>query len=57
VPVPGGRVKTGSFPRDDTHTLVLSMLDGSRRTIAVVPPDTEPDDAARILRRHTSQHL
>jgi hypothetical protein len=57
VPVPGGRVKTGSFPRDDTRTLVLSMLDGSRRTLAVVPPDTEPDDAARILRRHTSQHL
>ncbi len=57
VSVAGRQVRTGSFPRDDSHTLVLSMLDGSRRTIAVVPPDTAPDDAARILRLHTSQHL
>ena len=49
VLVPGGRVKTGCFPRDDTRQLILSMLDGSRRTITVVPPATSAAVAAGIL--------
>lgn len=40
VAVGGRRVKTGSFPGDDTHALTLSLLDGTRRPITVVPPDT-----------------
>jgi hypothetical protein len=49
VLVPGGRVKTGCFPQDDTRQLILSMLDGSRRTITVVPPETSAAVAAGIL--------
>jgi hypothetical protein len=49
VGVPGGRVKTGSFPRDDTHQLTLSLLDGHRRSITVIPPDTPKREAKAIL--------
>lgn len=49
VSIPGGRIKTGCFPRDDTHQLVLSMLDGTRRTITVIPPDTRADAAADLV--------
>jgi hypothetical protein len=49
VEVPGRRIKTGSFPRDDTHQLTLSLLDGSRRSITVIPPDTPIRDAQEFL--------
>jgi uncharacterized protein DUF5994 len=49
VHVLGRMVKTGSFPRDDTHQLTLSFLDGSRRSITVIPPDTPDRDAQEIL--------
>jgi hypothetical protein len=49
VAVPGRRVKTGSFPHDDTHQLTLSMMDGERRSITVIPPDTPPDQATAAL--------
>ena len=49
VDVPGRRVKTGWFPGDDTHQLTLSLLDGSRRSITVIAPDTSPPDAEEIL--------
>jgi Family of unknown function (DUF5994) len=49
VPIPGGRIKTGCFPRDDTRQLILSMLDGSRRTLTVIPPDTSAEVAAGVL--------
>lgn len=49
VDMPGQRVKTGAFPRDDTHQLVLSMLDGHRRSVTVIPPDTNPQAARTIL--------
>jgi hypothetical protein len=45
----GRRVKTGSFPRDDTHQLTLSMMDGARYAITVLAPDTPPDTAAGLL--------
>lgn len=50
VAVHGRLVKTGSFPRDDTHLLTLTLLDGQRRTLTVIPPDTAPDLAATMLR-------
>jgi hypothetical protein len=49
VALPGRIVKTGSFPRDDTHQLTLSLLDGSRRSITVIAPDTSLLDAKEIL--------
>ncbi len=49
VAVPGRRVKTGSFPRDDTRQLVLTMLDGRRLAIDVIAPETPADEAAALL--------
>jgi hypothetical protein len=49
VAVPGRRIKTGSFPHDDTHQLTLSMLDGQRRSITVIPSDTQADVAEDVF--------
>lgn len=49
VAVPGRRVKTGSFPGDDTRQLVLTMLDGRRLAIGVIPPATPAAEAAALL--------
>jgi hypothetical protein len=49
VAVPGRTIKTGSFPRDDTHQLTVSLLDGRRRSITVIPPDTPERDAKEIM--------
>jgi hypothetical protein len=49
VAVSGRRVKTGSFPHDDTHELTLALLDGQRRTITVIPPETSTNDATEVL--------
>ena len=46
---PGRRIKTGAFPRDDTHQLPLSRLDGTRRSITVSPPETPLREARGIL--------
>lgn len=44
-----GTVKVGSFPSDDTHLVVLSMATGDRLRLLVVPHDTAPDLAAKIM--------
>ena len=49
VAVAGRRVKTGSFPRDDTHQLQLTLGDGVRRAITVIPPETAARAAHDIL--------
>jgi hypothetical protein len=49
VAASGRRVKTGSFPRDDTHQLQLRIGDGVRRAIIVIPPATEARVAHDIL--------
>lgn len=41
-----GRLKTGSFPGDNTHVIVLSMSTGLRLTLLVVPPDQALGDEA-----------
>lgn len=43
----GGQTKVGSYPRDDTHLLMLSTSTRVLR-LMVVPPDTD-DDHARTL--------
>jgi hypothetical protein len=49
VAVSGRRVKTGSFPHDDSHELTLALLDGQRRTITVIPPETATNEATEVL--------
>jgi hypothetical protein len=49
VAVAGRRVKTGSFPRDDTRQLQLTLSDGVRRAITVIPPQTPARAAHDIL--------
>jgi hypothetical protein len=44
-----GMVKVGSFPSDDTHLVVLSMATGDRLRLLVVPHDTAPERAERIM--------
>ncbi|MEI7057450.1 DUF5994 family protein [Nocardioides sp. CCNWLW239] len=44
-----GIVKVGSFPSDDTHLIVLSMATGDRLRLLVVPHDTAPEHAERIM--------
>jgi hypothetical protein len=49
VSVPGRWVKTGSFPHDDTRRLTLSLRDGRRRSITVIPPDTPLREAQEVI--------
>ena len=57
-------IKVGSFPRDDTHVLVVQLSDGRRLTLLVVPPDFTPGQGAEALlagstagNRHTAAEL
>lgn len=45
-----GPVKVGSFPRDDTHVMVLSMADGRRLRLVVVPSDIDQHEGERRMR-------
>lgn len=49
VAVPGRQVKTGSFPRDDTHRLTVTLGDRTLRLITVIGADTSPAEARRIV--------
>lgn len=49
VRVARGRVKAGSFPRDDTHLLVLSMSTRIRLRLLVVPYDEPLGEQAMAL--------
>ncbi len=49
VSVGDHRVKTGCFPEDDTHQLTLSLLDGTRRNITVIPPGATEQTARDVL--------
>ena len=44
-----GIVKVGSFPSDDTHIMILAMATGERLRLLVVPHDTPPELAERIM--------
>lgn len=46
VPTARGRIKTGSFPRDDTHLVVLRMSTRTSLRLLVVPPDHSAGDLA-----------
>jgi hypothetical protein len=49
VPVAGGYVKVGSFPRDDTHLIDLTMSDRTVLRLLVVPPDCTSGQGERAL--------
>ncbi len=44
-----GAVKVRSFPSDDTHVIILKMASGQRLRLLVVPSDTEPGLASRVM--------
>jgi hypothetical protein len=44
-----GRMKVGSFPRDDTQLIVLSMSTRSSLRLAVIPPE-HPEGATALAR-------
>jgi hypothetical protein len=44
-----GPVKVGSFPRDDTHQMVLSMASGQQLRLLVVPSATDDSEAESLL--------
>lgn len=49
VPVPGGYVKVGSFPRDDTHVIHLKTYDHNVLQVLVVPPQFTDDQGDEAL--------
>ena len=61
----GERVITvSSFPRDDTHVLIVQLSEGRRLTLLVVPPDFTPGQGEEALlagstagNRHTAREL
>lgn len=58
VVIPGrrGAVKIGLLPADTHDQLVLIMLDGQRRSIAVLPPTTNDQVAGHLLRGFGGPH-
>lgn len=44
-----GTVKLGTFPRDDTHTMVVTLTSHERLMILVVPPGTDPERAEAAM--------
>lgn len=49
IPVAGGYVKVGSFPRDDTHVIHLKTSDRLVLHVLVVPPGYTDDQGAEAL--------
>ena len=58
VVIPGrrGAVKIGLLPADTQDQLVLIMLDGQRRSIAVLPSTATELSAGRLLRSFGGPH-
>lgn len=46
-----GAVKVGSFPSDDTHVMIVKMSSGQRLRLRVVPSNTEPGLASRVMQQ------
>jgi hypothetical protein len=49
IPVAGGYVKIGSFPRDDTHLIVLTTSDRTLLRVLVAPPGFTREQADEAL--------
>jgi hypothetical protein len=46
-----GSIKVGSFPRDDTHVVLLNLASRRILRLLVVPPDTEAASAHLMMHR------
>ena len=57
VRVARGTLKTGSFPRDDTHLMILSMSTHTRLSLLVVPPDHPTGQRAMAMAADPSNRL
>lgn len=51
-----GDVKVGSFPRDDTHLMVLTLRSRAELRLLVIPPDTDADTADRLMHEALDDH-
>jgi hypothetical protein len=51
VEIGRGHMKTGSFPRDDTHVLLVKLSTGRQLTLLVVPSDADADVARDLMAR------
>ena len=51
IKVERGIIKAGSFPRDDTHVILLSMAGKHLLRLLVIAPDTPPADAEVMMNR------
>lgn len=49
VQVGRGVIKTGSFPSDDTHVLVLGLSTRRQLELLVVPPGTDAETAEELM--------
>lgn len=51
VPTARGHLKVGSFPRDDTHLVLLTTNTSDRRVLRllVVPPELSPDQGEEAM--------
>ena len=49
VDVPGRSVRTGSFPRDDTHLVTVTLANHEHRRIRVIQPGATAASAQEIL--------
>ncbi len=49
IPLRRGSVKIQRLPQDTTHHVVLTMLDGQRRSLVVIPPGAARETAAKYL--------
>jgi hypothetical protein len=49
IKVARGSLKTGSFPRDDTHVLLLRLATGQQLRVLVVPPETPASPARHLM--------
>lgn len=52
IRVARGRLKTGSFPRDDTHLMILSMSTQTQLRLLVVPPEHPMGQQAMATAAH-----
>lgn len=48
VMLPTRHIKTGAFPHDDTHELILTLADHTDRVITVLAPGTDDLDASAV---------
>lgn len=53
VPLSSRWLKTGSFPRDDTHLLTITLANRSECLVTVIPPATTDAAARRLLAGRT----